>query len=165
VVGLDPPAGAGPGSGCGIVVAGLKDKAAYVLCDASVHGARPLDWAERAVATARKWGAHAIVAEANQGGEMVRDMLAMAGVREVCVVLMRHAKEGKLDRAGPVSGLYQKGMVRHVGVFRELESEMFAFGAEGAGAGSPDRVDALVWAVRELMEKPPVRPRIENLWA
>jgi phage terminase large subunit-like protein len=163
VVAVDPPAGVGEkAAACGIVCAGIRAGVVYVLEDASIRGLRPLEWAKRVAEVARRRGAGRIIAEANQGGEMVRDMLGMAGAREVCVIQLRHAKEGKLDRAGPVSGLYEKGMVRHVGVFRELESEMFAFGAEGVRQDSPDRVDALVWAVRELTDGR-VRPKIETL--
>jgi phage terminase large subunit-like protein len=161
VVAVDPPAGAGAdGSACGIVAAGLKDKVAYVLRDASVRGLRPLEWAGRAVALARSVGAGVIAAEANQGGEMVRQVLEAAGAREICRVKLVHARASKFDRAQPVSAGYENGRVRHAGVFRELEDEMCAFGADddGGGARSPDRVDALVWAVTELTGKPPVRP-------
>jgi len=157
VVAIDPPAGVG-GAACGIVTAGLKAGVVYVLRDASAPGLRPLEWAERAVATARAAGAGVIVAEANQGGEMVRQLLEMAGARETCRVVLRHAKASKTDRARPVSARYERGEVKHAGVFRELEDEMCAFGAEGEGARSPDRVDALVWAVTELTQKAPVKP-------
>jgi phage terminase large subunit-like protein len=156
VVAVDPPAGVG-GAACGIVAAGLRAGVVYVLRDASARGLRPLEWAERAVATARAVGAGVIVAEANQGGEMVRQMLEMAGARETCRVALRHAKAGKVDRAQPVSGRYERGEIRHVGVLRELEDEMCAFGAEGE-MRSPDRVDAMVWAVLELTAKPAVKP-------
>jgi phage terminase large subunit-like protein len=155
VVAVDPPAGVG-GAACGIVAAGQRGGVVYVLRDASAQGLRPLEWAERAVVTARAVGAGLIVAEANQGGEMVRQVLEMAGARETCRVVLRHATAGKIDRAQPVSGRYERGEVKHAGVFRELEDEMCAFGAEGAR--SPDRVDAMVWAVMELTAKPGVKP-------
>jgi phage terminase large subunit-like protein len=159
VVAVDPPAGAGEdGSACGIVAAGLKDKVVYVLRDASVRGLRPLEWAGRAVALARSVGAGVIAAEANQGGEMVRQVLEAAGACETCRVKLVHARASKYDRAQPVSAGYENGRVRHAGVFRELEDEMCAFGADDDGGRSPDRVDALVWAVTELTGKPPVRP-------
>ena len=163
VVAVDPPAGAGvDGSACGIVAAGLKDKVVFVLRDASVRGLRPLEWAERAVAVARSVGAGVIAAEANQGGEMVRQVLEQAGARETCRVKLVHARASKFDRAQPVSAGYETGRVRHVGVLRDLEDEMCAFGADAeAGAErvrSPDRLDALVWAVMELTGKPPVKP-------
>jgi phage terminase large subunit-like protein len=155
VVAVDPPATSG-GDACGIIVAGKRDGVVIVLADASCRGMRPLEWAGRVAAAARVWGAGAIVAEANQGGEMVRQVLETAGadVR----VRLRFAKHSKRDRAEPVSMLYEQGRVRHAGVFRELEDEMCVFGADGA-RGSPDRVEALVWAVTALMEKT-VSPRV-----
>jgi phage terminase large subunit-like protein len=111
---------------------------------------------------ARRHGAGVIVAEANQGGEMVRAVIEAAGAKGEVRVKLRHAAKSKRDRAEPVSVEYEKERVKHVGVLRELEDEMCAFGAqaEGEPAGpSPDRVDALVWAVSELMRKP-VRPGI-----
>lgn len=167
VVAVDPPASSGAkADACGIVAAGLRNGVVYVLADASCRGLRPLAWAERAVAAAREWGAGEIVAEANQGGEMVRQVLEMAGAgaREGLRVRLLYARESKTDRARPVSAAYEQGRVKHAGVFRELEDEMCSFGAEGVHA-SPDRVDALVWAVKALRDKPAVGPRILNLWS
>lgn len=167
VVAVDPPAGASLRSdACGIVVAGVKEGVVFVLADATVRGLRPAEWAARAVAAAEAHGADMIVAESNQGGEMVRDVLSGAAQGRVRVKL-RHAKEPKRARAMPVSALYEQGRVRHVRVLKELEDEMCAFGAEeGAASGrrvrSPDRVDALVWAVRELTAKR-APPRVEAL--
>lgn len=93
---------------------------------------------------------------------MVRQVLEMAGGRETCRIELFHARESKYDRAQPLSGLYEKRLVRHAGVFRDLEDEMCAFDAEGETVGSPDRVDALVWAVREL-RRPRAPPRIDGL--
>lgn len=151
IVAIDPPATSGPrADACGIVVAGRIGATVYVLEDASARGLKPLQWAARAVAAARRWGAGEIVAESNQGGEMVRQILAMAGAspRDGLRVTLRHASQSKAARAQPVSALYDQGAVRHAGVFRELEDEMCAFGAPGER--SPDRVDALVWAVASL---------------
>jgi phage terminase large subunit-like protein len=160
VVGVDPPAGAGEqAAACGIVCAGLRRGVTYVLQDASVRGMRPLEWAGRVVAVARRWGAGVIAAEANQGGEMVRELLHMAGAKEGARVVLVHAKQSKFDRAQPLSGRYDVGEVRHAGVMRELEDEMCAFGA-GATGLSPDRLDALVWAVRELSVRK-VKPKAE----
>ena len=167
VVAVDPPVGATAQSdACGIVVAGVKDGVVFVLADATVRGLRPAEWAERAVAAALAHGARMIVAEANQGGEMVREVLAEAAKGRVKVKL-EHASEGKQARAMPVSMLYEQGRVRHVRVLKELEDEMCSFGAEqparpGQRVRSPDRVDALVWAVRALV-KPRARPRVEGL--
>ena len=165
VVAVDPPAGASERSdACGIIVAGVKDGVVYVLADATARGLKPAGWAERVMQTAATWGAALVVAEGNQGGEMVRDVLNRAdgnGPR----VKLRHAHMSKERRAAPVSTLYAKGRVRHVRVLKELEDEMCAFGvvgAEGRRARSPDRVDALVWAVDELIAKRPrSRPRLD----
>jgi phage terminase large subunit-like protein len=167
VVAVDPPAGASARSdACGIIVAGVKDGVVFVLADATTRGLRPAGWAGRTVAAALAHGAGLIVAEGNQGGEMVRDLLVGAAEGRVKVKL-RHAKESKRDRAIPVSALYETGRVRHVRVLKELEDEMCAFGAEqevtpGQQARSPDRVDALVWAVRELTTRR-VLPRVDAL--
>ncbi len=154
VVAVDPPAGVG-GDACGIVVAGLRAGVVYVLADATVRGLRPMAWAGRVAAAARRFGAGLVVAEANQGGEMVRAVLEAAGLRaggtEGVRVKLRHAGRSKRDRAEPVAALYERGRVRHACVMRDLEDEMCAFGAEGERT-SPDRVDALVWAVAELTE-------------
>src|SRR5262249_11541911 len=98
-------------------------------------------------------------AEANQGGEMVRAMLVMAGAD--ARVSLRHAWKSKRDRAMPVAALYEKGRVKHVGEFRALEDEMCAVGA-GGGGGSPGRGDALVWAGSALTERV-VMPRVFGL--
>ncbi len=159
VVAVDPPAGAsGRSDACGIVAAGVKDGVVYVLQDATVRGQKPADWAARVMSVARAWSAACVVAESNQGGEMVRDVLrnagVLAGVDRLRVVL-RYARVSKRDRAEPVSTLYATGRVRHVRVLKELEDEMCSFGVtqDGARRKSPDRVDALVWAVDELMRK------------
>ena len=168
VVAVDPPAGASVKSdACGIVVAGVKDRVVFVLADATVRGLRPAEWAERAVAAALAYGAGMIVAESNQGGEMLRKVLTDAADGRVKVKL-EHATASKHDRAMPVSMLYEAGRVRHVRVLKELEDEMCAFGveaqvAQGRRVRSPDRVDALVWAVRELTVKPRARPRVWSL--
>jgi phage terminase large subunit-like protein len=163
VVAVDPPAGVGERSAaCGIVCVGQRDGVIYVLEDASVRGLRPAEWARRAVEVAKRHGAGVIVAEANQGGKMVRAVIEREARGEARVRL-RHAGKSKRDRAEPVSVEYERGRVRHAGVFRELEDEMCSFGAPGVGL-SPDRVDALVWAVSELM-KPPAKVGIIDLWA
>lgn len=166
VVAVDPPAGAGAGSdACGIVVAGVKAGVVFVLADATVRGLRPAEWAARVAAAAEAYGAGEVTAEGNQGGALVEDVLREAcGVR--MRVRMRHAARSKRDRAAPVSAMYEQGRVRHVRVLKELEDEMCAFGVEppaGRRARSPDRVDALVWAVSELTRKPPPLPRIDVL--
>lgn len=149
VVAVDPPATSGPAAdACGIVAAGRAGQDAFVLGDASARGLGPLDWAGRAVALVRQAGAREVIAEANQGGEMVRQVLETAG----CPVPVRlvQARLSKRARALPVATHYEQGRVHHAGQFGALEDEMCSFGAEGF-IGSPDRVDALVWAVWALM--------------
>ncbi|MBI1360947.1 MAG: ATP-binding protein [Alphaproteobacteria bacterium] len=169
VVAVDPPAMAGPRSdACGIVAAGRAGETVYVLSDASAQGLKPLAWAERAVALAKAWGAGEIAAEANQGGEMVRKMLELAGATPEAGLRVRltRATQSKTDRAMPVSVLYERGRVRHAGIFRELEDEMCALGGEGdrPGGRRADRVDALVRAVIALLEKPCAPPGVLSLW-
>jgi phage terminase large subunit-like protein len=147
VVAVDPSATAG-GDACGIIVAGRLGDRAFVLADETVQGETPLGWATAAVKAAEAFGAQAIVAEANQGGEMVRGVLAQAGAR--CEVRLAHARYSKRIRAEPVAALYEQGRVIHCGAFPALEEEMMAMGAAGV-TGSPDRADALVWALTELM--------------
>nr|WP_281246063.1 terminase family protein [Brevundimonas viscosa] len=163
VVAVDPPATAG-GDACGIVAAGVRRRAdgrreAVVLADRSIAGLGPDAWARRAVELAREIGATTIVAEVNQGGDMVRQVLRTAG----CSIRLREvrATKGKRLRAEPVAALYEQGRVRHAGAFRELEEELMALGGEGEG--SLDRADALVWAVTDLLVDPPgPEPRIRQ---
>ncbi len=154
VVGIDPPASAREGAdGCGIVAAGIaEDGVIYVLADASVQSVAPERWAAQAVALYRRLAADALVAEVNQGGDMVRSVLAQ--VDRALPLRTVHATRGKWLRAEPVAMLYAQGKVRHVDPpLAALEDELCDFGFEGLAAGrSPDRLDALVWAVTELMQ-------------
>lgn len=157
VVAVDPPVTSGRRSdACGIVVAGARQAGepqgwtAEVIADLSAGGLTPQAWAERAVAGFHRHGAQRIVVEVNQGGEMVTNLIR--GVDPMVPVRPVRAASGKAVRAEPVAALYEQGRVRHRGVFRELEDEMMLMTASGfAGSGSPDRVDALVWALTELM--------------
>lgn len=165
VVGVDPPAGMGAAAdACGIVIAGAygegHGRRAVVLADVSVQGQPPHSWAAHIVAHARLRGAQAIVAEANNGGEMVRTVLRAAGP-DMFVKLVR-ARLDKKRRAAPVAQLYEQGLVRHAGVFPALEDEMCRFGA-GGFSGSPDRLDALVWALTELMIETGPAPQLRML--
>jgi phage terminase large subunit-like protein len=159
VVAVDPPGSSRRGAdACGIVAAGRAESGnLYVLEDASVAGLSPSGWATKAVALYRRLQADSLVAEVNMGGEMVR-----AVVREVdsSVPLKEvHATRGKYLRAEPVAALYEQGKVKHVGALPLLEDEMCDFGIDNLSSGrSPDRLDALVWAITELN---PVRPRGE----
>ena len=148
VVAVDPPITTG-GDACGIVAAGRLEERAYVLADRSVRGLTPGGWAARAAETARAFGADRVLAEANQGGEMVAAVLKQAGC-PVRVELV-HASRAKRARAEPVAMLYEQGRVVHCGVFSELEEELMALGSEDGPRHSPDRADALVWAVTDLM--------------
>ncbi len=156
VVGVDPPAGAlaegKSGDACGIVAVGLDgDGMAHVLADASVSAASPEGWARAVAGCAAQHRADRVVAEANQGGAMVRSVLLAAEVT-LPVKLVR-ASRGKVARAEPVATLYERGRVRHCGRFAALEDEMCGLivggGYQGPGR-SPDRADALVWALTEL---------------
>lgn len=152
VVAVDPPAVAA-GDACGIVAAGLAaDGCAYVLEDATVAGLSPMGWAGAVSAAARRWGADRVIAEVNNGGDMVTALLRQ--VDATLPVKAVHATRGKSARAEPVHGLYEQGRVRHLGAFPELEDQLCGMliggGYEGPGR-SPDRADALVWALTELM--------------
>ena len=151
VVAVDPPAtGTKRSDACGIVVAGRAGEGAVVLADLSFGPARPEEWARRAVAAFHEFGADCIVAETNQGGDMVKTVIA----QEDADVPVRGvtARRGKWVRAEPVAALYANGRVAHRAGLTALEDEMCAFGADGMADGhSPDRVDALVWALTELM--------------
>jgi phage terminase large subunit-like protein len=155
VVGIDPPGSGRAGAdACGIVAAGLaEDGRIYVLEDASVQGLAPAGWATKAVAVYRRLRADALVAEVNQGGDMVRAVLAQ--VDPALPLRCVHATRGKWLRAEPVAMLYSQGKVKHVDPpLVALEDEMCDFGLDGLSGGrSPDRLDALVWAVTELMAR------------
>ena len=152
VIGVDPPASA-KGDACGIVVCAMgEDAIARVLADMSVERASPERWARAVARAAEYWSADRVIAEANQGGAMVRSVLMAADVT-LPLTLVR-ASRGKVARAEPVATLYARGRVRHCGRFVALEDEMCGLVAGGGYQGpgrSPDRADALVWAVSELM--------------
>ena len=152
VVAVDPPASIG-GDACGIVAVALgEDGLAYVIEDATVAGASPEGWARAVALCAARHGADRVVAEANNGGVMVKSVLAAADA--AMPIALVHAAHGKVARAEPVATLYEAGRVRHVGAFPALEDQLCGLiaggGYEGPGR-SPDRADALVWALSELM--------------
>jgi len=155
VVGIDPPASARSTSdACGIVAAGIAESGiVYVLEDASVQGLAPAGWAAKAVALYTRLAADAVVAEVNQGGDMVRAVLQQVDAR--VPVKAVHATRGKWLRAEPVAAMYAQGKVKHVDPpLGRLEDEMCDFGLGGLSSGaSPDRLDALVWAVTELTKR------------
>lgn len=160
VVAVDPPAGARASSdACGIVVAGITsqgpvaDWKVFVLEDASIQGASPNDWAAAAIAAMERHGADRLVAEVNQGGAMVETIVR--SIDPAVPYRGVHATRGKAMRAEPVAALYEQRRVFHVAGLGTLEDEMCQMTAQGyAGQGSPDRVDALVWAVTDLFIEP-----------
>ncbi len=161
VIGVDPPASAN-GDACGIVVAAqLEDGNAAVLADCSVEKASPERWARAVANAAAVWRADRVVAESNQGGAMVASVLRAADI--TLPVKLVNAARGKVARAEPVAALYEAGRVRHAGLFARLEDELCGLMAGGGYEGpgrSPDRADALVWALSELMLGQRGEPRI-----
>jgi phage terminase large subunit-like protein len=164
VVGIDPPAGSRPGAdACGIVAAGrAEDGAIYVLEDATIAGLAPAGWAAKAIALYRRLDADTLVAEVNQGGDMVRAVLHQVDASVPLKAV--HATRGKWLRAEPVAAMYAQGRVKHVAPMEELEDQMCDFALAGLSSGrSPDRLDALVWAVTELTQRSGGGPRIRGL--
>ncbi len=163
VVAVDPPSGSGEHSCCGIVVAGLDAGGrAVVLADCSVEGMTPAGWAKAVANNYRRFAADRIVAEVNQGGEMVAAMLRSVDV-SLPLTLVR-ATRGKYLRAEPVAALYEQRRVVHAGRFVELEDQMCDFGPEGLSSGrSPDRLDALVWALTALLIEGQGEPRVRGI--
>ncbi len=167
VVAIDPAASSGEDADeTGIIVAGKdKDSRGYVLADLSGHHT-PIEWARIAVAAYKSHGADRIVAEVNNGGEMVEATLRV--VDDNVAYTAVHATRGKVVRAEPVAALYEQGRIRHIGAFTALEDQMCEFTPDldrskpkrdptdpssfkGGVHASPDRADALVWALTELL--------------
>lgn len=152
VVSVDPSGTKGDGGGddIGMVVAGLgADGRAYVLTDATCQMS-PEGWGRRAVELYHRYQADRIVAERNFGGDMVRFTVATADKKAAFKEVS--ATRGKVVRAEPIAALYEQGKVSHVGMMPDLEDQMCNFTSSGyVGDGSPDRADALVWALTELM--------------
>ena len=171
VVAVDPSVTGGAASDeCGIIVAGVvcegppQDWRAYVLEDASVRGG-PLDWARAAIAAMARHGAERMVAEVNQGGDLVESVIRQ--VDPLVPFRSLRAGRGKGLRAEPVAALYEQGRVRHLRGLGALEDQMCRMTVRGfEGRGSPDRLDALVWAIHELMIEPAAqyrRPQVRAL--
>lgn len=170
VVAVDPPAGPSTSSGqvgdaCGIVVAGLgQDGRGYVLADASVTGMSPEGWAAAVARAAETWAADRVVAEGNAGGQMVASVLRAA--EHTLPIRIVHASVGKVARAEPVAALFESKRAWFAGVFPELEDELAGLVQGGGYQGpsrSPDRADACVWALTELMLGKTKRPRVRGL--
>ncbi len=170
VVAVDPPATAGAQADeCGVIVAGVAycggHDVAFILADWSGGGMTPHQWAEKTVAAYHEFNADRIVVEVNQGGDMAKAVIAQ--VDPSAPVKGVHATRGKRLRAEPVAALYEQGRVRHAGAFPKLEDQMVTYtGAvsRNGGGKSPDRLDALVWAIAELMLNPAApRPGVKRL--
>lgn len=165
VVAVDPAVTGHAGSDlCGIVVVGamtegpVQDWRAYVLEDASIRAPSPTDWARAALDAMARHGAEQLVAEVNQGGDLVESVLRQ--VDPLVPVRKVRASRGKVARAEPVAALYEQGRVKHLPGLAALEEQMARMTAQGfRGTGSPDRVDALVWALHEAMIEPAARWR------
>jgi phage terminase large subunit-like protein len=160
VVAVDPPVTGHAGSdACGIVVAGavtqgpVQNWRAFVLADESLDAAGPAAWARAAIRAMERWGADRLVAEVNQGGDLVEQVIRQ--VDPLVPFRKVHASRGKVLRAEPVAALYEQGRVHHLRGLGALEDQMCAMTARGyEGRGSPDRVDALVWALTDLIVEP-----------
>lgn len=159
IVAVDPATSSEEGSDeNGIVVVGTARDSdgyvrGYVLEDVSLRGS-PEEWAKTAVRMYRKWQADRIVAEKNQGGDMVSSVIRSVD-RSIPIKLV-HASRGKVIRAEPISALYEQNRIHHVGRFDKLEDQMCTFSVDNIrsnGMGSPDRVDALVWGLTEVFDK------------
>jgi phage terminase large subunit-like protein len=148
VVAIDPSVTTGAEAGeCGLVVAALSTAGEGLIVEDASAKMSPVDWARRAVALYRQWGADRVVAESNQGGELVASTLRTVD-QNVSLKLV-HASRGKIARAEPVSSLFEQKRAHFAGNFPELEDELCTFTA-GSNA-SPNRLDAMVWGLTELM--------------
>jgi phage terminase large subunit-like protein len=160
VVAVDPPVSVSPDAdACGIVVAGVDDTGqGFVLADRSARGLSPLGWAKRAAEAYAEFSADGIVAEANQGGAMVGEMIRQAA--PFAAIRLVHALRDKRTRAAPAAALYERGLVHHAGVFPELEDQLCHY--DGSGE-SPDRMDALVWALADIFPAIAANPRVRSI--
>ncbi len=167
VVAVDPPVSTGSGAdACGIVVAGLAaDGRAYVLADRTVQGLSPHRWASAALDAYRAFEADRLIAEVNNGGDLVETVIRQ--IDPTVSYRAVHASRGKRARAEPVAALYEQGRVHHVrgaGALETLEDQMCAYTLDRtAEITSPDRLDALVWALTDLMLTPRRDPRVRRL--
>jgi len=165
VVGVDPPVTTGEkADACGIVIAGRGlDGRGYVLADASVQGLAPNEWARAVLEAYNTFEADRIVAEVNQGGDLVEAVIQQ--IDPSAPITKVRATRGKWIRAEPIAALYAEERISHVGELDDLEAEMMAFGHDGRASGkSPDRLDALVWALTDLMTaREPAAPRLRRL--
>lgn len=162
IVAVDPPVTGHAGSdACGIIVAGVSmtgepgDWRAHVMADETVQGVSPAEWARAAVAALHRHGGERLIAEVNQGGALVESVIRQ--IDPLVPFRAVRASRGKVMRAEPVAALYEQGKVSHARGLGALEDQMAQMTLAGfQGQGSPDRVDALVWALHELMIAPAV---------
>lgn len=163
VMAIDPPCITGPkADACGIVIAGCDSQHhGYVLADETVSGLSPARWAQKVAALYDTHKVDCLVAEINQGGDLIREIV----LRYAPHIHYRpvRALRGKLLRAEPVAALYERGFVHHVGLMKYLEQEMCRY--DGRGQKSPDRMDALVWALTDLLltKKVDKKPQLRRL--
>ena len=160
VVAIDPSVTSNPRSSeTGIVVAGIdSEKHCYVLADGSDRMS-PNKWAERAIALYDKHSASRIIGEVNNGGDLVQEVLRTASGGQTFRFRAVTASRGKYARAEPTSALYEQGRVHHVGTFPDLEDQMCTWTPKSSYEISPDRMDALVWAITHLINRP-----ITKIW-
>ena len=167
IIAIDPPVTSGAkADSCGIIIVGRtgfgRDAKAYILHDATVQGLSPERWAKHVLVLWEKWDVDYVLIEINQGGEMVKSVFNAIGAD--IVIRTVYASKSKSARAEPVAALYEQGRVKHIGGFAKLEDELCALGIGGYFAGkSPDRADALVWAVSDLLLAPRMNPRVRAL--
>lgn len=153
VIGVDPAVTAGEKSDLTGIVAAARgtDGRYYILADRSCRGS-PLEWAKEVVKLYHELEADRVVGEVNNGGDLIESLLREFEP-DICFKAVR-ASHGKITRAEPVAALYEKGKVSHHGIFRELEDEMTGY-SPLVSLKSPDRMDALVWALTELVQPLP----------
>jgi phage terminase large subunit-like protein len=154
LVGVDPPARSSAKSDeCGLIVAARAENGLlYVLADLTSQGDTPGAWGARVGAAFRGFKANRVVAEVNNGGDMVAEVLRQSEPN--LPVHAVHATRGKFLRAEPIAAAYERGLVFHVGAFGKLEDQLCALTPDfdrGAAGYSPDRADALVWALADLL--------------
>lgn len=159
VVGVDPTGS--QKNECGIIVAGKDSKGhGYVIADRSLLGS-PGEWADSVISAYKGNKADIIVGETNYGGDMVEATIAEAAGDEIYQYKNVHATRGKAVRAEPIVAAYEHGRVHHVGEFSHLENEQVMW-IPGVSHFSPNRIDALVWAITELELKKESRPQVPN---
>jgi len=156
VIGVDPSGDDGAedstADAIGILVCARKEEHYYVLEDATLNGS-PEQWAKKAVENYEKYKCNVMVAEKNYGGAMVERTIRTVPSGEKVFYKDVNASRGKLIRAEPIAALYSQGLVHHVGNFYKLEEELTTYAGQGR---SPNRLDALVWALTELSGSGPI---------